>query len=73
MYSSPDRDELLQKELNKSLREKKSLKKSNDFKLTKLKELRERQCTLKDENAMLKDELSKIRAEFEGKTDNFEL
>ena len=67
MNFSPDRDEVLQKEFERSLRKKSSLQKSNEYKITKLKQLREKQDSLQDENSKLKEELLQIKQEYKGK------
>ena len=67
MYASPNRDELLETELRRSLREKTSLKKSNDYKVTTIKELRKRHKNLEQENTTLKEELEQIKTHYKGK------
>ena len=47
--------------------ERSSLQKSNEYKITKLKQLREKQDSLQDENAKLKEELLQIKQEYKGK------
>ena len=47
--------------------ERSSLQKSNEYKITKLKQLREKQDSLQDENSKLKEELLQIKQEYKGK------
>ena len=47
--------------------ERSSLQKSNEYKITKLKQLREKQDSLQDENSKLKQELLQIKQEYKGK------
>ena len=67
MITSPTRDQALESELRRSLRKKSSLEKSNNFKVTKIKELRQRQENLLDEVSFLKQELARAKTDNKGK------